>query len=217
MLSIYCPSVFVLDSHAQIVAEKCEFMLARDDWKHESNLSLEVRTAQMSSVEGVWSSFVRDKEALLNADMQEIGWLKDIQAPNNFHGMQIKSSLNKRNVFRRWKLYCNKEKGIRDRSSIFGRKKLFLIHILKIYRLVLIGLMRDAFSRLYKARPAPFSFSLSQIKNGLNKPLYSKWGEKILSGNNDTVMILGDGAVVLNLTKSIIKKESKKIPYTRVV
>ena len=201
-----------IGNRAKLVAEKCEFLLARDEWMRADNLPDEVRKAQLSTVENIWSGVVRNKQALLNANLEDIGWLDDIQAPDMMFQTELKRkkriSTNpmaiKIEIFRRWKLLYKKEISDRMKQSIFGKKKLFLEHCLKIYRLVLLGLMRNAFQKLYHERPAPFSFRISEIIPGASKQMYFN-GAELLSRNNDTVLCLNDGAIILNLSKNIIK------------
>ena len=206
-------------AHAELIAEKCKFMLAREEWTSAANIPKELRLAQMETVEGVWSAFVREKQALVNANLEDVGWLQDIQAPHKEEDEDVisiglfgisKKKRNKKNpkrdIFRRWKLLVQKEMSLRMNDSIFGKKKLFLEHCMKIYRLVLLGLLRDAFNRLYKERPAPFSFKLSKIVPGSQKQKYDDWGDPILSRQSDIVLCLDDGSIVLNLSKQIVKR-----------
>ena len=206
-------------AHAELIAEKCKFMLAREEWTSAANIPKELRRAQMETVEGVWSAFVREKQALVNANLEDVGWLQDIQAPHKEEDEDVisiglfgiskkrrKRNNPKRDIFRRWKLLVQKEMGLRMNDSIFGKKKLFLEHCMKIYQLVLLGLLREAFNRLYKERPAPFSFKLSKIVPGSQKQKYDDWGDPILSRQSDVVLCLDDGSIVLNLSKQIVKR-----------
>ena len=160
----------------------------------------------MSTVENVWSNLVKDKEALLIANMKDIGWLKSDHSNSMVGLFGIKknvSSLSKKSVFRRWRLYHQKSKFNKKKDTIEFKKALFLKHLVKIYRLLLINQMRKAFHTLYQARPPPLSFCLSKIVPGINEQKYDKWGDPILSRRKDKVLILGDGSIVLNLTKNI--------------
>ena len=128
--------------HAELVAQSCSFLLEREEWKHAAGGFDEVKQAQMSTVETVWSSFVRDQQALVNANMKEIGWFNDMEHVDRVDRVGLFGIVNKKQrltqpaVFRRWRMWCRKEKSIRQQNSHHGKKKMFLEHCLKIYRLV---------------------------------------------------------------------------------
>jgi hypothetical protein len=200
-------------SHAELVAQSCQFLLARDEWKALRTSTDEVKTATMNTVENVWSAVVREKQALVNANMEEIGWLNDVDHSNLF-GTQNRSSLStnwniKTSVFRRWKLWYQNSKSIRLNTSLDNKKRMFLQHCLRVYRLVCMNMMRDAFHLLYKSRPAPFRFKVVTLAPDSNFQRYDKWGEPILSKRKDRLLLTHDGSVVLNLSTNMIKTKDR--------
>ena len=200
-------------SHAELVAQSCQFLLARDEWKALRTSTDEVKTATMNTVENVWSAVVREKQALVNANMEEIGWLNDVDHSNLF-GTQNKSSLStnwniKTSVFRRWKLWYQNSKSIRLNTSLDNKKRMFLQHCLRVYRLVCMNMMRDAFHLLYKSRPAPFRFKVVTLAPDSNFQRYDKWGEPMLSKRKDRLLVTHDGSIVLNLSTNMIKTKDR--------
>ena len=186
---------------AEEVAEKLNFMLAREEWISATRLPKEIQLATLSGTRKLWMTAVKVEQEKLDANLafiEDAG--KTMAAPEAVRAVvgAARRPVRIEDCFRRWRLFYQRGKAVRLRNSVQGRRDAFIRHLVRLYQLLLRRHLRRAFERMYKCQLAPYDFHISR-RAPLEEFEINEVGKR--KKNPEQVILLANGGVVMNLSR----------------